>query len=151
MRSKLEHVENVANQASSVMLKCMHSLHTLITHAADYKCQPFQAEQDHEKTPVYLACLHLWSRINSIKKLLCETWLLYGCMQVRGCNKGDAQCTSTELIDFSNKCSYAYTRSLWYIQGFALLATFLGGFASIRTALWLWTYSEVGMWCSICM
>lgn len=41
---KLKHVENVANQASSVMLKfytlhALLALHTLITHAADYKCR----------------------------------------------------------------------------------------------------------------
>lgn len=64
MRSKVEHVENVAKQVSSVMLKlhtamCIHSTHLSHT-AADYKCQPFPAVQDHEKAPaVYLACLHL--------------------------------------------------------------------------------------------
>jgi len=119
----------------------MHSMHTLITLAADYKCQPFPAEQDH-KAPVYLACLHLWSRINLIKKVAQRNLiLLYGCVQVRGCSKGDAQCTSTELIDFSNKCRRSYGPCGTCK---ASNATFRGGFA-VRTALWLCTYIEVGM------
>jgi hypothetical protein len=148
MRSKLEHVENVANQASSVMcievalcIQCTHLSHSRPITNVNH----FQQSKIMRRRQFTLHAFTCDRELIQLKKLLSATWFCYGCVQVRGCSKGDAQCTSTELIDFSNKCRRPYGPCGTCK---ASLATFRGGFA-IRTALWLCTYSEVGMWCSI--